>query len=89
MANKGEDVKYEAEFEVPMEFGELGAVFVENEHHREMYVDDIVIDGFPSGPVKVNCASWVHSKFEHLQKRVFFTNKVWILAPSNHSHIII
>ncbi|EOY32504.1 Lipoxygenase isoform 1 [Theobroma cacao] len=78
MANKGEDVKYEAEFEVPMEFGELGAVFVENEHHREMYVDDIVIDGFPSGPVKVNCASWVHSKFEHLQKRVFFTNKSYL-----------
>ncbi|OMO51224.1 Lipoxygenase [Corchorus olitorius] len=74
----GEDIKYEAEFEVPKEFGEVGAVFVENEHHREMYLGDIVIDGFPNGPVNITCGSWVHSKYEDPQKRVFFANKSYL-----------
>ncbi|GMI93437.1 ARABIODOPSIS THALIANA LIPOXYGENASE 2, lipoxygenase 2 [Hibiscus trionum] len=78
VAHKGYDIKYEAEFRVGREFGEIGAVFVENEHHREMYVDEIVIDGFPNGPVKVKCASWVHSKFENPEKRVFFVNKSYL-----------
>ncbi|XVF04631.1 hypothetical protein REPUB_Repub05bG0101000 [Reevesia pubescens] len=78
VAHEGKDIKYEADFEVPIEFGEVGAVFVENEHHREMYVDQIVIDGFPNGPVKVNCGFWVHSKYEDPQKRVFFANKSYL-----------
>jgi lipoxygenase len=69
-------VKYETDFEVPIDFGEVGAVLVENEHHSEMFVEDIEIDGLPRGPVKVTCRSWVHSKFDSPVKRVFFTNKV-------------
>lgn len=69
-------VKYETIFEVPIDFGEVGAVLVENEHHREMFLEDIVIDGLPCGPVSVTCRSWVHSKFDSPVKRVFFTNKV-------------
>ncbi|EEF48844.1 lipoxygenase, putative [Ricinus communis] len=72
------DVKYEAEFEVPYDFGEVGAVFVENEHHKEMFLQDIVLDGFPQGPLNVTCASWVHSKFTNNQKRVFFTTKSYL-----------
>ncbi|KAK8543355.1 hypothetical protein V6N13_136128 [Hibiscus sabdariffa] len=74
---KGE-VKYEAKFEVPADFGEVGAVLVENEHHMEMYLQEIVLDGFHNGPVNVRCASWVHSKFDNPQKRVFFTNKSYL-----------
>nr|CAD1831335.1 unnamed protein product [Ananas comosus var. bracteatus] len=36
-------VKYEGEFSVPSTFGEVGAVLVENEHHKEMYLHDIVL----------------------------------------------
>ncbi|MBA0679650.1 hypothetical protein Goari_011407 [Gossypium aridum] len=75
VGHKGEDIEYEAEFQVGREFGEIGAVCVENEHHEEMYVDEILIHGFPKGPVKVKCASWVHSKYEDPHNRVFFTNK--------------
>ncbi|CAK7339261.1 unnamed protein product [Dovyalis caffra] len=74
----GDDVKYEAEFVVPPDFGEVGAIFVENEHHKEMYVHDVVLDGFPSGPVNVTCHSWIHSKFDNKKKRVFFTNKSYL-----------
>ncbi|XVF47467.1 hypothetical protein PTKIN_Ptkin03bG0110900 [Pterospermum kingtungense] len=77
-----EDIKYEAEFEVANEFGEVGAVFVENEHHIETHIREIVIDGLPNGPVKMTCRSSVHSKYEDPQKRVFFTNKSYLPAQT-------
>ncbi|KAL4612097.1 hypothetical protein ACB092_08G174000 [Castanea dentata] len=78
---KGEEngvVKYESSFEVPVDFGQIGAVLVENEHHKEMYLQDIILDGFSDGSVHVNCNSWVHSKYDNPQKRVFFTNKSYL-----------
>uniref|UniRef100_A0A7N2KL15 PLAT domain-containing protein n=1 Tax=Quercus lobata TaxID=97700 RepID=A0A7N2KL15_QUELO len=47
------EVKYESNFEVPIDFGPIGATFVENEHHKEMYLQDIILNGFPNGPVRV------------------------------------
>ncbi|XP_030452889.1 linoleate 13S-lipoxygenase 2-1, chloroplastic-like [Syzygium oleosum] len=73
-----EEVTYECKFEVEEEFGEVGAIFVENEHHKEMYLKDIVLDGFVDGPLSITCNSWVHSKFDNPQKRVFFTNKCYL-----------
>ncbi|KAE8657830.1 Lipoxygenase 2.3 [Hibiscus syriacus] len=74
-----EDVTYEADFTVGPDFGELGAVVVENEHHREMFLTDIVLDGFQdSDPITVSCNSWIHSKFDNPQKRVFFTHKSYL-----------
>ncbi|KAL2596724.1 hypothetical protein AAZV13_11G119400 [Glycine max] len=73
-----QEVKYEGEFEVPDNFGEVGAIFVTNEHHREMFIKDIVLDGFLLGPVKFTCESWVHSKYDNPAKRVFFSNKSYL-----------
>ncbi|XP_060196668.1 linoleate 13S-lipoxygenase 2-1, chloroplastic-like [Lycium barbarum] len=81
-AHRGRDVDgdthYEADFVIPEDFGEVGAVLVENEHHKEMYVKNIVIDGFPHGKVNVTCNSWVHSKFDSPTYRIFFTNKSYL-----------
>ncbi|PON69732.1 Lipoxygenase [Parasponia andersonii] len=76
----GEDgtVEYEADFDISTDFGKVGAILVENEHHKEIFLRDIVLDGFPSGPVTISCRSWVHSKFDNPQKRVFFTNKSYL-----------
>lgn len=74
-----QEVKYESSFVVPADFGEVGAVLVENEHRKEMFLKDIILDGFINGPVHANCNSWVHSKFDNPQKRVFFTHKVSLL----------
>nr|AAZ57444.1 lipoxygenase LOX1 [Populus deltoides] len=76
--HEGEDIKYEADFVVPPDFGEVGAIFVENEHHKEMYLHDVVLDGFPTGPVHVTCDSWIHPKFDNKKKRLFFTNKSYL-----------
>ncbi|KAE8037063.1 hypothetical protein FH972_009688 [Carpinus fangiana] len=73
-----EEVKYESSFEVPAEFGEVGAILVENEHHKEMFIKNIVLSGFSNGLVNINCNSWVHSKKDNPQKRVFFANKSYL-----------
>ncbi|KAF4391720.1 hypothetical protein G4B88_005606, partial [Cannabis sativa] len=66
-------VTYEVDFDIPKEFGELGAILVENEHHKEMFLKDIKIDGegLLNGPVTINCESWIHSKSQNPQKRSF------------------
>ncbi|XP_058071102.1 linoleate 13S-lipoxygenase 2-1, chloroplastic-like [Magnolia sinica] len=73
-----EVLKYEAEFEIPGGYGEIGAVLVTNEHHKEMFFDDIILTGFASGPITINCNSWVHAKSDNPDKRIFFTNKSYL-----------
>ncbi|KAJ8748774.1 hypothetical protein K2173_011329 [Erythroxylum novogranatense] len=71
-------VKYEAKFRVPTGFGEIGAVLVENERGKEIYIENIVIRGLTYGPINVSCNSWVHSKHDNPEKRVFFTQKSYL-----------
>ncbi|KAI3791336.1 hypothetical protein L2E82_05100 [Cichorium intybus] len=85
------DVKYVAEFEVPEDFGQIGAILIENEHHKEMYLEKIELEGFSNNTITINPNSWVHSKFENPEKRVFFTNKVvclLVVIPSLQTSMI-
>ncbi|WOK95280.1 linoleate 13S-lipoxygenase 2-1, chloroplastic [Canna indica] len=76
----GDTAKYEASFSVPANFGEIGGVSVRNEHHKEMYLKDIVLKtGDGAGSVTISCRSWLHSKFDNKQDRVFFiSNKSYL-----------
>ncbi|XP_073063648.1 linoleate 13S-lipoxygenase 2-1, chloroplastic-like [Primulina eburnea] len=60
-------------FDIPQDFGEVGAILIENEHRTEMYLQKIVINGLPIGTVEVTCDSWIHPKFTNPEKRIFFT----------------
>lgn len=73
---KANHITYLAEFEVPADFGSIGAILIENEHHKEVFVDSVLIEGSPAGPISVSCNSWVHSKFDNPEKRIFFVDKV-------------
>ncbi|WJZ88545.1 hypothetical protein VitviT2T_007831 [Vitis vinifera] len=75
---KDGEVIYESEFVIPGDFGEIGAVLVENEHKNEMYLKHIVLNGLPNGPIEFNCDSWVEPKFDKPEKRVFFTFKSYL-----------
>ncbi|PWA78264.1 lipoxygenase 2 [Artemisia annua] len=66
--------KYQCEFEVPNDFGEIGAVLVQNEHRKEAYFKNIVLDDI----LIFTCDSWVHSKFDNPDKRIFFSNKSYL-----------
>uniref|UniRef100_A0A804LEN3 Lipoxygenase n=1 Tax=Zea mays TaxID=4577 RepID=A0A804LEN3_MAIZE len=76
---KGEHVVYTAEFMVDSDFGEPGAITVANRHHREFFLESIVVEGgLPCGPVHFACNSWVQSTRELPGKRVFFSNKPYL-----------
>ncbi|KAH7560486.1 hypothetical protein JRO89_XS10G0029800 [Xanthoceras sorbifolium] len=74
----GFDISYRADFKVPLDFGEVGAINLVNEHTREMFVKDVVLEGFPNGPIRITCDSWVQSKYDNKEKRVFFTYKSYL-----------
>ncbi|KAG2543038.1 hypothetical protein PVAP13_9NG717800 [Panicum virgatum] len=77
--SKGEHVVYTAEFMVDSDFGEPGAITVANRHHREFFLESIVVEGgLPCGPVHFACNSWVQSTRELPTKRVFFSNKPYL-----------
>ncbi|KAI4965989.1 hypothetical protein ZWY2020_047244, partial [Hordeum vulgare] len=79
---KGEHVVYTAEFTVDAGFGEPGAVVVANRHHREFFLESIVVEGaLPCGTVYFDCNSWVQTTGELPgdANRVFFSNKEKVL----------
>lgn len=72
--------RYEAKFQLPASFGPVGAVLVENEHHKEMFIKEIklITGDDKSTAITFDCHSWVHSKFDNPEKRVFFTVKSYL-----------
>ncbi|ESR59202.1 hypothetical protein CICLE_v10018178mg, partial [Citrus x clementina] len=72
------NIRYEAEFEVPSSFGDVGGILVQHENQKEMYLKDVVLDGFLDGPMNITCDSWVQPLAIDAQKRVFFTNKSYL-----------
>jgi lipoxygenase len=77
---------YEAKISVPASFGPVGAVLVENEHHREMFLKDIklITGGDESTATTFHIDSWVHSKFDNPEPRVFFS--VRVINEASHIH---
>ncbi|KAD2249708.1 hypothetical protein E3N88_41549 [Mikania micrantha] len=68
---------YKFKIEVPDEFGEIGAILIENKHHKEAYLKDIVLDD--DGKLIIfPCESWIHSKYDNPDKRIFFTDKSYL-----------
>ncbi|PIA53433.1 hypothetical protein AQUCO_00900190v1 [Aquilegia coerulea] len=84
VSKDGAEIKLESKFDVPESFGDIGAVLVENEYHKEMYLKDIVLTIIGSSnahaPVTITCNSWISSKCDaddpHM--RIFFTNKSYL-----------
>ncbi|KAK9224480.1 hypothetical protein WN943_009514 [Citrus x changshan-huyou] len=72
------NIKYKAELKIPASFGDVGAILVESDQLTEMYLQDIVLDGLPNGPVNLTCDSWIQPKIVDKQKRIFFTNKSYL-----------
>ncbi|KAI7731547.1 hypothetical protein M8C21_022303 [Ambrosia artemisiifolia] len=66
--------KYEGNFDIPEDFGEIGAVYVENQLKRKMFFNTIALDN----GVTFTCESWVQSKYDVKDKRIFFTDKSYL-----------
>lgn len=75
---KDQKVVYTAEFIVDSTFSEPGAITVINKHQKEFYMESILVEGFACGPVHFTCNSWVQPSRLNPNKRVFFSNKVFL-----------
>uniref|UniRef100_A0A1J3D156 Lipoxygenase n=1 Tax=Noccaea caerulescens TaxID=107243 RepID=A0A1J3D156_NOCCA len=71
------DEKYECVFDMPEDFGTVGAIRVQNQHHREMFIKEMELE-LPSGSVTFTCNSWVSPKSVDPAKRIFFSNKSYL-----------
>ncbi|CAA0833443.1 Lipoxygenase 2- chloroplastic [Striga hermonthica] len=80
IGNDDNETYYESTFEIPEDFGEIGAVIMENEQRNEIFVKDILIlQDLSGGPVHVTCNSWVQpTDDKNPEKRVFFINKSYL-----------
>ncbi|KAI4305825.1 hypothetical protein L6164_029167 [Bauhinia variegata] len=76
--SKDDEVEYVATFVVPAGFGNVGAILIENGLQNEVFIDNIVLDGSPSGSLHFTCQSWVQSKHDFPGKRVFFADKSYL-----------
>ncbi|KAI9082409.1 hypothetical protein K1719_035832 [Acacia pycnantha] len=65
---------YEAVFEVAQDFGEVGAVMVRSDHNKEVFLHDILLEGFPHGSLLFTCDSWLQPSL----LRVFFSDKSYL-----------
>ncbi|KAL8255567.1 hypothetical protein R6Q59_030634 [Mikania micrantha] len=65
---------YKCTFNVPVDFGEIGAVLVQNEYSNKMFFKTIALDN----NVTFTCESWVQSKNNVPDKRIFFTDKSYL-----------
>jgi hypothetical protein len=75
-----DEERHEVEFELYKDFGKVGAILIENEQHKEVFLKTIVLHGFPDGPLNFTCNSWIQPKNDSSnEKRVFFTDKVRII----------
>ncbi|KAL4556853.1 hypothetical protein LXL04_035018 [Taraxacum kok-saghyz] len=66
--------RYKCNFDIPEDLGEIGAVLVKNEYNKKMFFKTIVL----SNNVTFTCESWVASKFDNPDKRIFFTDKSYL-----------
>lgn len=63
---------YKVEFEIDSNFGLPGAITVTNKYDEEFFLESVSIEGV----VDIACNSWVQPEKVHLEKRIFFSNKV-------------
>ncbi|XP_057842728.1 linoleate 13S-lipoxygenase 3-1, chloroplastic [Cryptomeria japonica] len=71
-------VDYTANFTISSDFGLPGAIIVTNRHNKEFFLEKIVIKGLINGPVFFSCKSWVQSKKDGVENRVFFSDKPYL-----------
>ncbi|KAL2470533.1 Lipoxygenase 2 [Abeliophyllum distichum] len=73
-------ISYEFDLKIPNDFGEVGAIKVENLHHTKMFMENIVIDqkGLFGSPINITCNSWIHSNSDDKEPRIFFVDKSYL-----------
>ncbi|KAJ9555702.1 hypothetical protein OSB04_010316 [Centaurea solstitialis] len=66
--------KYECNFKIPKGFGNIGGILMQNVHHKDTYIKNIVLHD-ATHKVKLTCESWIHTIHENTNERIFFSNE--------------
>ncbi|KAM0891089.1 hypothetical protein ACQ4PT_026634 [Festuca glaucescens] len=76
----GHEFLLEATFDVPVSFGPIGAVLVENEHDKKMFLISIVVapGNNESASVTFEGNSWIKPRSADTVKHVFFSLKSYL-----------
>ncbi|KAJ6911396.1 lipoxygenase 6 [Populus alba x Populus x berolinensis] len=77
-SNNEHIIEYAADFTVPFDFGNPGAVLVANLHGREFYLMEIVVHGFDAGPIFFPANTWIHSSKDNPDSRIIFRNQAYL-----------
>ncbi|CAH8386501.1 unnamed protein product [Eruca vesicaria subsp. sativa] len=73
----GPDDQYKCEFDMPEDFGEVGAIRILNQNLKEIFLKDIKLE-LPDSSVTFTCNSWVAPMSVDPTKRIFFSNKSYL-----------
>ncbi|GLT86620.1 hypothetical protein SLE2022_047490 [Rubroshorea leprosula] len=71
-------IEYTADFTVPSDFGNPGAVLITNFQGKEFYLVEIVIHGFDGGPLFFPANTWIHSRNDNPESRIVFRNQTYL-----------
>ncbi|XP_021753065.1 linoleate 13S-lipoxygenase 2-1, chloroplastic-like [Chenopodium quinoa] len=67
--------EFSASFKIRDDFGDVGVISITNEQKEEVFIQKIVLASSSSGCSEIICNSWLHSKYDNPEPRVFFTHK--------------
>ncbi|KAK9707503.1 hypothetical protein RND81_07G202100 [Saponaria officinalis] len=70
--------EYAADFTVPPDFGNPGAILITNCYSKEFYLVEVVLHGFQDGPVFFPANSWIHSRNDNPKSRIIFRNHTYL-----------
>ncbi|XP_044489221.1 lipoxygenase 6, chloroplastic [Mangifera indica] len=71
-------VEYGADFSVPSDFGNPGAVLITNLHSKEFYLLEVIVRGFDGGPIFFPANTWIHSRNDNPESRIIFRNQAYL-----------
>ncbi|KAL2608575.1 hypothetical protein R1flu_027148 [Riccia fluitans] len=71
---------YDVTFQVPKDFGEIGAFVIKNHHPNEFYLHSLTLGPVNGVTYEFPCDSWVYNDifYGDVYDRVFFTNKTYL-----------
>ncbi|GMH01513.1 hypothetical protein Nepgr_003352 [Nepenthes gracilis] len=71
-------VEYTANFTVPYDFGDPGAVLITNFHNKEFHLVEIVLHWFEGGPIFFPANTWIYSQDNNPESRIIFRNQAFL-----------
>lgn len=79
--------EYTADFTVPRDFGQPGAILITNCQVREFFLTEIVLLGFSEGPVFFWADTNIHSGKDNPESRIIFQNEVRYKCVNRRIHV--